>query len=528
MDDHERDECSLAHVAFPETQEHTMRLSLSTPLAAALVMGLSACVRPGTPAGLVTRTSSAPQTRAVDSIASRLFAMGMAPGMAVAVVRGDEILYMRGFGHADVEARRPVTPETMFYIASTTKAFTGLAVARLSETGRFQLDAPISRYLPALRLPQPHSPDSVTIRSLLTHTHGIAGDGPVVWRTAFTGEWESTEQLVRLVAEHAPARAGRAYQYGNIGYNVVSFALERALGRSWKDVVDDQVLQPLGMRNTTAYVSRVPSDRLAQPYTFTGRTFEREVYNKTDANMHAAGGLVSSTRDLARWIEVQLNDGRLDGRQVISRAAVAEAKRPQAPINTTRRGLKLTEYTLGWQRAMRGDDTLFFHGGGFPGFAAHLSFFPKQRLGVIVLANEGNLGSLLVDLVGAAIYQSFDGIPQPGFDSMEQVARELSGQKARMEADLVRRETRSQPLPLSADRYSGSYVNPSFGAIHITAEGGGLRARAGAVQARSEVVDAGKHQLRLSLDGTPQLVTFEVDKDRSVALTYRGNRFVRQ
>ncbi|MGI8618557.1 MAG: serine hydrolase [Gemmatimonadaceae bacterium] len=464
----------------------------------------------------------------IDSVASRLFATDLAPGMAVVVVRGDQVIYTRGFGYADREAGSAVTPETIFYIASTTKAFTGLTAAILDEEGRFDLDAPLSRYLPTLRLAPTLAADSITIRSLLSHTHGIGGDGPVVWRTAYTGEFANNEELIRLLAEHQPASGGRAYQYGNIGYNVASFAMDRAMQRPWKDLLAEKIFTPLGMSSTTAYVSRARTDRLAMPYSFEGAGYLRLPYGKTDANMQAAGGLVSSARDLGRWLEVQLNGGRVDGRQALSRTAVAEAQRLQASTDRNQRGMRQIGYSLGWQMVVRGSDTMYVHGGGFTGFATHVSFYPQERVGVAVMANEGNVGGPLVDLVAAAIYQRLTGATIPGFNSFEEIAAMIAQQKTGIAADRARRAARSQVLPLPLDRYTGVFVNPHYGAVELSIVDGRLYSRAGAAQAPVEVYDAEKNQLRFALSGSGNVVPVEVVDGRVVAFTYQGSRFARR
>src|SRR5688500_7092969 len=154
-------------------------------------------------------TSSTSSTSALDSTLAQIFALDLAPGMSVAVVRDTQLIYAKGFGWADVEARRAVTPETIFYIASTTKSFTGLAAVLLDEQGRLDLDAPLSRYLPAARLQAPLSTDSMTLRSLLSHIHGIDNNGPIIFRTAYTGE-HTNDQLLALLSAHPPAKTGRA------------------------------------------------------------------------------------------------------------------------------------------------------------------------------------------------------------------------------------------------------------------------------------------------------------------------------
>ena len=495
-------------------------------LAALLVLTLVGCAP--TPAQVApSRSPHARDSAAVDSIARKYFAMNLAPGMSVAVVRGDETIFLGGFGFADREKQRPVTPETVFYLASVTKAFTGLTAAILDERGTFDLDAPLGRYLPDARLQAPLSADSITIRSLLSHTHGIGNSGPVVWRTAFTGEFDNNEQLVRLLAEHAPARGGRAYAYGNIGYNIASFAMDRAVGRSWKDVLADEIFGPLDMRSSTAYVSRIPHAQLAQPYDALGDGFQRVPYLKTDRNMQAAGGLVSSARDLSRWLEAQLNGGRLDGKQVLSKTAVAEAQKSQAIAGNNVRGLRQIGYSLGWQMMQYGSDTLYVHGGGFTGFAAMLFFLPRQKVGVAVLANEGSLGGALTDVVGRSIIAHFGGAVE-GAGVPPNFAEELARARAGMNADRARRAERSQVLVFPIESYVGVYTNPLFGTLELRLIDGRLRAFAGAAQSPVEVYDASKNQLRVELSGNGEILGVEMENGRAARITLGRNVYSRR
>src|SRR5688572_1362802 len=215
--------------------------------------------------------SAAPKARAqlpeVSAMLERAFALGATPGMAVAVVRDGEIVFARDLGLADVEAKRAVGPSTRFYIASTTKALTALAAAVLQGRGALDLDQTLGAALPGVRLAAPLSADEITLRDLLRHTHGISNDGPVVLRTAYTGQLE--RPLGDLLIHHRPEPTGRAFVYGNIGYNVFGLVLERRFG-GWKEVVDAEVLTPLGMRQTSASLRQVPADQLATPYEESG------------------------------------------------------------------------------------------------------------------------------------------------------------------------------------------------------------------------------------------------------------------
>jgi len=459
----------------------------------------------------------------IDSVVTALFGLDVAPGMAVVVVRDTAPIYVKGFGYADVESRRLVTPQTVFYIASTTKSFTGLAAAILDRQGRISLEAPLSRYLPGLRLQSPLNPDSITIRSLLTHTHGIA-NGPVAYRLAYTGEYEGNAHLARLLAEHAPSRTGRAFQYGNIGYNVAAIAIDSALGESWKDWLGRLLFTPLGMRSTTAYVSRIPSVRLAMPYRAEPTGFARIPYGKTDANMQSAGGLVSTADDMARWLEAHINGGRVDGRQLLPAAAVAEAHRILATSQGNQRGLTVLGYGLGWQVALMGGDTLLVHGGGFPGFTTHMSFMPQRRIGVAVMINDN---SPLADMVGLEIYKILLGRPGLVPDSLAWARGQVAQFRERIGADRARRAARPQTLPLPLTAYAGVYENPAWGRVELAVVEGRLEARAGAARSPVEVFDNTKHQLRVELTGGGTVVQMEVEGDRAVAAVWDGVRYAR-
>lgn len=479
----------------------------------------------GVPA-LAAQQPSAAQLAAIDTTISRLFALGLSPGLGVVVVRDTQILYMKGFGFADAESRRPFTPQTVFYVASTTKAFTGLAAAILDGQGRFRLDAPLSRYLPGVKLPAPLDPDSITIRALLSHTHGI-GEGPVPMRLAYTGEYRGNDHLIALLAEHQPLRS-RDYSYSNTGYNVATLAMDRVTGESWKQTLDRLIFRPLGMRNTSGNVSPVPPDRLALPYRSTPSGFARVPYGKTDANMQSAGGLVTTLEDEARWLEAQLNQGRVDGRQVLPAAAVREAQTIQARYQRNVRGVEMMGYGLGWNVGRYKGDTLFVHGGGFAGFATHASFIPGRRLGVVTMANTGDLGSPLVELVAQGIYDVLASDEPVGSDSLAALRGLAEGQRSRIQADLDRRAARPQTMPLPFAAYAGTYESPVMGTLVLSLNPQGrLEARAGAAWSAVEVYDGTRHQLRIELFGGGSVLTMAVAGDRVVSATLSGVRYTR-
>jgi CubicO group peptidase (beta-lactamase class C family) len=269
---------------------------------------LSAAAQESTPASIPvsTQTPSAPATLAgewrddIDAFVARVVDAGLVPGLSVAVSQDDWVLYSAGYGSADLASGRRVGEETRFYIASSTKALTATAVVLLAHRGELALDAPVTRYLPSLRLTPPLDASTIRLRDLLTLSHGIDDEGSVVFRTAYTGDF-TPELLIELLADHKPAKSGRAFKYGNLGYNILGLVLEATGEGSWKEIVAREVLEPLGMRQTTAYVSRLDTQQIALPHRFEpdGR-FRRVPLGKADENMHAAGGHFATAGDLAR------------------------------------------------------------------------------------------------------------------------------------------------------------------------------------------------------------------------------------
>jgi CubicO group peptidase (beta-lactamase class C family) len=494
-------------------------------LAFTVLLGCSAPSYSSTSSSVPT-PSSASTAAGLDSTLNELFALDLAPGMSVAVVRDTQVIYAKGFGWADVEARRPVTPQTIFYIASTTKSFTGLAAAILDEQGRIDLDAPLSRYLPTAKLQDPLNADSITMRSLLSHTHGISNDGPIVLRTAYTGE-HTNDQLIALLAAHGAARGGRAYEYGNIGYNIAALAMDVALRESWRDVLQRLIFQPLGMSSTSAYVSRMPQERLAQPYRWEPTGFERVPYGKGDANMQAAGGLVSSATDMARWLEAHLTGGVVDGRRVLSASAVAETHRPQATLSSQRRGLSVHGYGFGWQIATFAGDTILNHGGGFTGFSTSMSFMPQRRIGVVVMTNASGTGAALADLAAQAVYSQLTRGERLTGDSLARLRAEAASAREDVAADRARRAARPQILPFPLEAYAGTYENEQYGRIVFSVVNGKLEARAGQAWSRVEVFNGQNNALRIELTGSGTVARFNMENGRAVSFDWGGVTFRR-
>jgi CubicO group peptidase (beta-lactamase class C family) len=466
-------------------------------------------------------------TARLDSIMNTLMALDLAPGSGIVVVRDTQIVYMKGFGYADIEAKRPFTPETGFYIASTTKSFTGLAAALLERKGVFKLDAPLHQYLPALKLKSPLDADSITIRALLSHTHGIANNGPVTIRLAYSGEYNGDADLIRFLEQHEAAKTGRAFSYGNIGYNVAALAMDAATKKNWKDVLQAELFTPLNMKRTSAYVSKFARSDLATPYQSTLDGWKARPYGKTDANMQSAGGLITTLRDMGTWLEAHINNGRIDARQVLPAAAFAEAHSNLAPMEKKTQTGSQIGYGLGWNINVVGADTVLVHGGGFPGFSTYMSFIPSRKLGVAVFANTDGLGGALTEIGTALVYQALTNGEMKSPFPIDQIEPIITREKDRMNADLKRRAARPQNLPFPLDAYTGVFENPAMGRLRLAQVNGKLEANLGAAWSAIEVYDNTKNQLRIALFGSGEIVAVEMKDGKAVALSFGGSEYKR-
>ena len=324
-----------------------------------------------------------------------------------------------------------------------------------------------------------------------------------------------------------PAKTGRDYVYGNIGYNVAALAMDATLNESWREVLQRTIFQPLGMTSTTAYVSRVPRDRLAQPYRWEPAGFARAPYNKGDANMQAAGGLVSTAADMARWLEAHITGGVVDGRRIFSATAIAETHRPQATFRQNARGVALSGYGFGWQIGTLGADTVLMHGGGFLGFSTSMSFMPQRRIGVIAMTNDNGTGSALAELAARAVYARLVRGEAMSPDSLARLRTEAAGARERVAADRARRAARPQTLPFPIEAYAGTYENDQYGRIVFSVVNGKLEARAGAAWSAVEVFDGANNALRVELTGSGTVARFTMEGSRAVSVDISGVVFRR-
>lgn len=446
------------------------------------LLGLLIVLVPALPAAATSRSSDLERVPALAGLSERwqgaMAELGV-PGLAVAIIRPGEPPIIATFGIRDAVGEKPVTAETMFYIASVTKTYLAALLAGLAEEGRVDLDAPVRRYLPQLRLPDEALAASLTVRDLLCHRHGI-NRSEIVWLDAYTGQITEAEYF-RLLAG---AEIAGEVDYTNVHFTLAGRVVEAVTGQTWQEALQERLLAPAGLARTTSSASRLYADPdHAEPMVFLAGNWLTLPVRKTDRTMHAAGGLGTSILDAARWLELFLAGGSLDGRQLLAPASVADMLAAHASFAEPRGRLRIDQgFGLGWQRGTYRPDgpRQYRHGGGYEGAAAEFTFLPERGIGVAVLANAGGPGNGLVAMVQVDVLDRLLAVEEPT-DLLPGYSRHAAQQREKAAYALPNGPAPAAGLGLSLDpeRYAGRYRHPDQGEVEILLEGGRLRGRIG-------------------------------------------------
>ncbi len=516
------------------------RITIS--LCASVLIFAAACAESPHEPPTVPEPEVTEKTAAMDHLVTQMLEAtdGNVPGISIAVVKGSDVVYLNGFGKADVENDVPVSPVTPFYIASSTKSFTALAVTMLDRDGVIELDAPMTDYAPEVPFAPEVRGDEVTIRHLLSHTSGLQNSA-IVRRTAYTGDHSKQVLHDLLAATDASDDTDLGeFDYSNLGYVIASLFIDEQTGQRWQDVLAERLFEPAGMIHTTAYASeaRAFGQPVAEPYLAfgAGGSAERAYLVKEDKTMHAAGGMYTTAVDAARWIEAQLNEGVIDGDQVFQPELIRSTHDQAAKVDAAYGDFLRDGYGLGWYRGSFDNDLAgerqIHHFGGFGGAHSHISFLPERQVGVAVFINESGIGGNLATSIASLAYRLWLEHENPT-EEAEQFVEEIKSRVAqfgeRVASDRASRANRPSTLTQAPEAYAGTFVNPLFGTAVVTVEESVLRVRIGnmvSVSTAGTEPDAIRVEL-IPMSG--EFVRFEADDSGSVqSMTYNGYEFMRE
>ena len=360
------------------------------------------------------------------------------PGLALGVVRGEQIAYLMGYGVAGPDGR-PVTPQTPFILGSTSKSITALAVMQLVEAGVLDLDAPVTAYLPWFRTAAAAASARITVRNLLHQNSGLPVDAG---RAGFAEDDQSdtalengVHQLSGVQLNHPP---GQTYEYANENYSLLGLIVQTVSGRSYEEYIQSEVFAPLQMGHSAASISQPAVADLATGYRY-WFSWPVPFAAPYPRQMTPAGFLISSAEDMTHYLSAQLNGGAYGDSSVLSPSGVTTLHTAGARVGAT------SSYAMGWLVRGQPGAVRLEHSGDVSNFHSNLLLLPEEQLGVVILINANGVNN------AAAVD-----------DLAEGVAAILGGQslskRAAPPVDLIRLMVPLAPLLLLSVWVVGSYL----------------------------------------------------------------------
>jgi CubicO group peptidase (beta-lactamase class C family) len=387
-------------------------------------------------AGAPQRPAELPRgdMRYLESYMDWYFARNMSkygvPGVSVALVSDNKILWMKGYGYADVERTIPATTRSVYQVGSISKTFTAAAVMQQVERGTLDLDAPIQKYLPDFTMKSRWGAPRPSLRELLSHHAGL----PTYYLKGFFSHQPLNELIDALKDEHLAYQPRQIFNYSNLGPDIAGAALERLSGADFAAHMQKALLDPLGMVSSSFALDERVRPVFARGY-IKGTPSEAVTIRDVPA-----GGLFSNVEDMARFMRMMLSRGTLDGRRILSGNSIDAMLTPQfadLPYNFGQRfglGLMLSGIPI------HNAGTVAWHNGGTKTFISQMALLPDKKLGVIVLANA--------DRAGPMVYEAAEEVLRLALEARENITQPPAPARVAPQIDLAEAEL---------DRYTGDY-----------------------------------------------------------------------
>jgi CubicO group peptidase (beta-lactamase class C family) len=437
---------------------------------------------------------------------------------------------MKGYGVTNIQTNSPVDENTLFFIASNTKLFTGTALANLEYRGKLSLNDKITKYFPDYRLYDKNSSDLVTIRDMLSHRLGtktFQGDF-TFWNSGL-----SRREIMKRMRLLKPVGNFRQdYGYCNSCFLTAGEVIPVVTKQPWEVYVYDSIIIPVGMKNTHVLSNHISQlQNIATPYTniYTGM-LTKVPYDQWD-NLAPAASIASNVNDLSKWLMFQLDSGRVNGKQVLPWAVLQSTRSMNTIVGNRGSGLThFVGYGLGLFMKDYNGRMTYYHGGGAAGMISNVTFIPEEKLGLAILTNNDNhgfLGPLQTQIIDAYLgvpYVNRSKQQLPGFQQeMKAQLEEIANWKSRAGV--------AKP-PSNLNSYAGEYEHELYGKLTITAKDGKLYLRFHShsnLTATMQYMDKDEWLLRYdNIEYGIFSTRFNMEKGKVVSVIIRANEFVEQ
>lgn len=406
----------------------------------------------------------------LDSFIQKAKKDWQAPGLAVTVVKNGEVLFSKGYGVRELGNIESVDTKTMFAMASTTKAFTAMAIGMLVDDGVLDWDDPVMKYFPEFPLYDPWVSRELKIRDLLTHRAGL-GNTDILWIADY-----SEDEILRRMRYAKPAYSFRAgYTYQNVMYLAAGKLIEKATGIRWEDFIQQRILNPLEMTRTVPMLKYLENkgNYVSPHYNIDGSV---EIIKSDYAdNIGPAGSMWSCVEDMSIWIEFLLNKGKIGDTALLKPETFSELFTPQTIIpkssfypTSQLTNPNWTTYAMGWfQHDYKGRAT-YFHTGSLSGLVAIIAMVPENNFGIYVFSNLDH-----AELRHAIMYKAIDLYVDEdnSRDWNKEVLDLYQGRKKRQESrrtNMIAQRVQNTKPSLPMNQYAGRYRDDLYGDIVIS------------------------------------------------------------
>ncbi|NJB72316.1 CubicO group peptidase (beta-lactamase class C family) [Saonia flava] len=377
-----------------------MKTILNISLLATLILCISSCVQ--------EKKYRQKSLVGLDSEIENLIAEHHAAGIAVAVVKGGKTIYTEGFGYRDYENKLAVDEHTVFGIGSCTKAFTASVLGTLQDEGKLKFTDTPNTYLPNLEFYNQGMNDSIQIKNLLTHSTGINS-----WpseSTAILFITPNKYDLIPRIKQIKPLTGvNKSWIYNNLMYSIAGMVAEKASGKSLENQWQEKIFNPLGMSNSyVGWEEASENKNFSHGYAVDSIT-PSKVLQEDMATRGAGGAIYSSVNDMSKWMQLWLNEGEYDNKQILSKKYVQSAtsflnKLPDNPrdsLNPVDR-----YYGYGWGNWIHRGYKRVEHSGGTSGYVSNVVLYPEEKLGIVVLSNQTttSLSSMITNRIVERLY----------------------------------------------------------------------------------------------------------------------------
>ncbi|MBL7963495.1 MAG: serine hydrolase [Flavobacteriales bacterium] len=391
------------------------------------------------------------------------------PGLAVGIVKEGRLIWSKGYGKLDLAKPDPVTPNSIFYCASISKAFTACAIGLLADEGKLSFDDPVRKHLPEFRTPDAYRTDQMTVADLLCHRSGWdTFDGDLLW---YGTGYSQDEILARHAQEPFTYGFRTDFGYSNLMYIAAARVIERVSGMSWDQFITTRIFQPLGMdrsRVETADLASMPD--VALPHVRKGqdpKAVQKSMAYQPLQGADGACGVLSTVTDLAKWDAMWANEGKVGDKVFLKPGTFRKLTSTHLAMGGRRDGA-----ALGWFVEDNKGNKVITHSGGMPGFILNHAVVPDKDLAVICLGNGESYSVFAVTNKILDLYLG-DGKADPVTMMLPRIQTNKDADTKRVADRQAARVQKTKPtLPLSS--YTGTYSDKIYGQAMITEQAGRL------------------------------------------------------